>query len=233
MYNNKFISAVLVAAGASTRMNKGVSKQLLPLNGKMVLSYTISSFLNCDIIDEIVVVCPVNETEYFQSVFSVESSIPLKFTEGGSSRQQSVFNGVLQTDVKSDIIAVHDGARPLISSMLIENAVSDCIKFSAVTPAVPVKDTIKEVSEGTVESTPDRSKLWAVQTPQVFEKKLYMSAYESSVKSGLDFTDDCQLMEHFGIKVHITQGDYSNIKITTPEDIIIAEALLKQKGDII
>lgn len=233
MYNNKFISAVLVAAGASTRMNKGISKQLLPINGKMVLSYTISSFLNCDIIDEIVVVCPVNETEYFQSVFSVESSIPLKFTEGGLSRQQSVFNGVLQTDVKSDVIAIHDGARPIISSVLIENAVSDCIEYSAVTLAVPVKDTIKEVSESTVESTPDRSRLWAVQTPQVFEKNLYMSAYERSVKSGLDFTDDCQLMEHSGIKVHITQGDYSNIKITTPEDIIIAEALLKQKGDII
>ncbi len=233
MYNNKFISAVLVAAGASTRMNKGISKQLLLLNGKKVLSYTISSFLNCDVIDEIIVVCPVNETEYFQSVFSVESSIPLKFTEGGSSRQQSVFNGVSQTDVKSDIIAVHDGARPLITSKLIENAVSDCIEFSAVTLAVPVKDTIKTVSDSTVESTPDRSKLWTVQTPQVFEKNLYMSAYDSSVKSGLDFTDDCQLMEHLGIKVHITQGDYSNIKITTPEDIIIAEALLKQKGDII
>lgn len=232
MLNNKFISAVIVAAGKSTRMNKGISKQMIPLVGKPVLAHTISVFISCKIIDEIIIVCPADNIENFKTAFSVEAlSIPIKFAEGGETRQQSVRNGVFATSETADFVVIHDGARPLITPKLIEKVSVDALKYSSATLAVPVKDTIKTVQNGLIVSTPDRDTLMAIQTPQVFEKSIYLSALQTAEECKLDFTDDCQLIEHCNGKVHITIGSYSNIKITTPEDIAMAEVLINLRGD--
>lgn len=232
MYREKFISAVIVAAGSSTRMKSTVSKQLMPLLGKPVLLHTLSAFLSCEIIDEIIVVCPIGDAEYFKSVLDIENSnVPIKFTEGGKTRQESVFNGVSLTDDRTELVAVHDGARPLITPELIKSAVECSAEHSAATLAVPVKDTVKFVENDIIASTPERDKLRAIQTPQVFEKGLYLSAFNKAGENGLDFTDDCQLVEYYGREVFTVMGDYSNIKITTSEDIAIAEALLRLRGE--
>lgn len=233
MFDNLFVSAVIVAAGSSSRMRSGISKQLMTIGGKTVLQHTVSAFFTAEIIDEIVVVCPENEIESFKGLFSEENSVKtLVFTVGGSTRQQSVFNGVSAASKCADILAIHDGARPLVTPSCIKSVVEDCVKFSASTLAVPVKDTIKVVKNGTVAATPDRGSLFAIQTPQVFRREMYLRAYERAAAEGKDYTDDCQLIESIGESVHITLGDYTNIKITTIEDIAVAEAFLKTGGGV-
>lgn len=232
MFDNLFVSVIIVAAGSSSRMKSGISKQLMKIGSKTVLQHTVSAFLSADIVDEIVVVCPEKEIELFKGLFTkVKSTKPLIFTVGGSTRQQSVFNGVRETSECADIIAIHDGARPLVRFNEIESVIKNCVKFGASTLAVPVKDTVKVVKNGTVTETPDRSTLFAIQTPQVFLKEMYLRAYDKAVSEGKDYTDDCQLIESIGGNVHITLGDYTNIKITTSEDIAVAEAFLKNRGD--
>ncbi len=231
MFENKFVSAVIVAAGLSTRMKSNISKQLLKIGDRTVLEHTVSAFGNSGIVDEAVIVCPEKDIESFRKLFSDNPfGMPIKFTVGGSTRQQSVGNGIEEVDGKCDIIAIHDGARPLVESEDIRRVVSDAVKFGAATLAVPVKDTIKLVENETVESTPPREKLFVIQTPQVFERNTYLKAYRKAAGDGLDFTDDCQLIESIGGKVHITVGDYTNIKITTAEDTAVAEAFLKLRG---
>lgn len=206
-------------------MNSTISKQLMTYGGKTVLDHTVTAFRKSGIADEIIVVCREEDIEAFEYIFKDEHfDIPLKFTIGGSTRQQSVGCGIKELDERCDIIAVHDGARPLVRREDIRNVVDDAIRFGAATLAVPVKDTIKLVENETVESTPPRDKLFIIQTPQVFDKNTYLKAYKKALEDGKEFTDDCQLIESVGGKVHITTGDYTNIKITTIEDISIAEA---------
>lgn len=234
MINNDFISAVIVAAGSSTRMKSDISKQLIPLLGVPVLVRTVSAFEKSEIIDEIVVVCPEKDMKNFKAAINkYDFEKPIRFISGGSTRQQSVFNGVSATEERCDFIAIHDGARPLVKCENIESVVLDALKFGASTLAVPVKDTIKVVSEdNTVVATPQRDTLRVIQTPQVFKKSLYETAYQKAVEAGRDFTDDCQLIEIVGGSVHITLGDYSNIKITTPEDLASAESFLRAQKQI-
>ena len=193
MLDNKFISAVVVAAGSSTRMNSNISKQLLKIGDKTVLQHTVSAFENSAVVDEIVIVCPENNISDFKLLFeNAHISIPVKFTVGGDTRQKSVGNGVSIVSEQCDIIAVHDGARPLVKPDDIKNVISDAVRFGAATLAVPVKDTIKLVENDTVESTPPREKLFIIQTPQVFDKNTYIKAYEKAISDSKDFTDDCQ-----------------------------------------
>ena len=230
MLKGKFISAVIVAAGSSTRMNSAVSKQLMKIGGRAVLQHTVSAFCKSDAVDEIVIVCPENDIAAFKELLKgSEIVLPIVFTVGGSTRQQSVRNGVNAVNPDCDVIAIHDGARPLVKPDDIVKTVLDALNFGAATLAVPAKDTIKMVENGTVVSTPPREKLFLIQTPQVFNKHAYIEAFEKAEREGLDLTDDCQLIEAAGGTVHITLGDYSNIKITTPDDIIIAEALLNKR----
>ena len=228
MLKEKFISAVIVAAGSSTRMNSSVRKPLMKIGDRAVLQHTVSAFEESKIIDEIVIVCPEDDIPVFKELLSeINLKRQLIFTAGGSTRQKSVRNGVAAVSGCCDVVAIHDGARPLIKPEHIFSVVSDALDFGAAVLAVPAKDTIKIVENAEVISTPPREKLFLIQTPQVFEKNKYIEAYEKAQKEGLDLTDDCQLIEAAGGKIHITAGDYTNIKITTPEDIFIAEALLK------
>ncbi len=223
----KAVSAVIVAAGSSTRM--GMPKMLLPLNGKPVIAHTLSAFQNSPVIDEIVLVTRAEDVDALQALAADHGITKLTaVVAGGDSRQQSVANGVRACCSDVALFAIHDGARPLISLECIAAVVEAARRDGAAAAAVRVKDTIKIVdADGFVRLTPDRATLWSVQTPQVFERTLYLRAVEYMEQSGLQVTDDCQLVEAIGHPVRLVEGEYTNLKITTPEDIRTAEGWLR------
>ncbi|MGN0614266.1 MAG: 2-C-methyl-D-erythritol 4-phosphate cytidylyltransferase [Porcipelethomonas sp.] len=225
-------SAIIVCAGNSTRMN-GVNKILLPLGSTNVIGKTLSAFESCESITDIVVVCrSCDEEEIRKTAESLGISKLHAFAEGGETRQKSVVSGLRKILPDTEMIAVHDGARPLVKPEHIERTIKDASVFGGATLGVPVKDTIKIVHDGLIEDTPHRPSLYITQTPQVFRRRLYFEGVDFASEHELDFTDDCQLMEAIGTKVYMTVGDYTNIKITTPEDIKIAELLSEQENKL-
>jgi 2-C-methyl-D-erythritol 4-phosphate cytidylyltransferase len=219
-------SAILVCAGNASRMG-GINKILMPLGDTNVAGRSMLAFEQCDDIIEIIV---VTKEEYFDAIRDTADKLGIKkltaLTEGGATRQQSVMQGLRKISRESQYVAIHDGARPLVKPEHITKVIRDAAVFGGATLGVPVKDTIKVVDDGLITDTPHRPSLWITQTPQVFRKRLYFEAVDFAEEHGLDFTDDCQLVEAIGGKVYMTQGDYTNIKITTPEDRAIAEVLL-------
>lgn len=226
-------SAIIVAAGSSTRMGKLISKQLIKLNGTEVIVHTLKAFQQSNAIDEIVVVCREQDIDTIKSLAEQNSITKTTgFTAGGATRQESVKNGVALVNPSAEYIAIHDGARPLISSQDIDNVVKNATVYKSSALGVFVKDTIKVVDENNfITATPDRSSLIAIYTPQVFKLDLYKQAMQKAEKENKDYTDDCQLVEALGEKVYVTSGSATNIKLTTPEDIIIAESFLKSRGE--
>ena len=202
------------------------SKLLLKINGKTVLERSVNAFLNISDVDEVIVVAREKDIPAFSDILTDGR---VSFVIGGDTRQQSVMNAVDVID-DCDLIIIHDGARPLIKREDIENTIRAAKENKAAAVGVFVKDTVKVVDkDGFVVSTPDRSTLFAVQTPQIFDFELYKNAVDAAREKGLDFTDDCQLIESFNQKVKTVVGSYSNIKITTPDDIPLAENLLKNE----
>ena len=227
-----FVSAILVAAGNGKRM-LGISKQLHPLNGVPVIAHTIQIFLECSPIKEIILVCREDEKEIMDDI-AEKYIIGLPYTVvcGGNQRQDSVFCGINATSKESEFFAIHDGVRPLVRTDDIEKCVELAEKVGAATLGVKVKDTIKVVNEeGIIVSTPDRASLYSIQTPQVFEAELYQKAMYKALAEEKQYTDDCQLIENMGRKVSVCPGSYENIKITTREDIYIAEAILNSRKE--
>lgn len=219
--------AIILGAGNGTRMKSEKSKLLLEIGSKTVIERSVEAFLSVSDIDEIIVVARAQDIDIYSELLTDER---ISFVIGGATRQQSVKNAVETVD-DAHLIIIHDGARPLIKCEDIEKTIRAAEEFSAAAVGVFVKDTIKIVDkQGFVESTPDRSTLFAVQTPQIFDFDLYKSAMRKADEQGLDFTDDCQLVELCGGKVKMVEGSYSNIKITTPDDIALAENLLKNEG---
>ena len=221
----KKCGAVLVAAGSASRMG-GIDKVMAPLGGEPMIARTVRAFQECDAVSEIVIVTredlilPIRElTKSCEKVKAVVA--------GGKSRQESVGKGLnaLSKDVK--LAAVHDGARPLITRQLIDCCIRAANTYGAAAPAIPVKDTIKTVEGGIVVNTPDRSKLKAVQTPQVFDIDMLKGALLKAYQDGAEVTDDCSAVERLGMKVKIVEGDEKNLKVTTPMDLKIAEMLLE------
>lgn len=203
------------------------SKLLLKINGETVLQRSVNAFLNISDVDEVIVVAREKDIPAFSDILTDER---VSFVIGGETRQQSVMNAVDMID-DCELIIIHDGARPLIKSVDIENTIRAAKENKAAAVGVFVKDTVKVVDKnGFVVSTPDRSTLFAVQTPQIFDFELYKNAAKNAREKGLDFTDDCQLVECFNKNVKTVAGSYSNIKITTPDDIVLAENLLKKEG---
>lgn len=217
-------AAILVAAGSSARMKSGgASKTMMEIGGEPVLSRTLRAFENTACISKIVIVARACDFDAIQKASAFVTK-PLTITEGGKERQDSVSNGAALCG-DAEYIAVHDAARPFITPEEIETVCADAEKYGAATLAVPVKDTIKvAAADGTVCATPERSTLRAIQTPQVFRLSLYKEALCLAKNAGKQYTDDCQLIEAAGGKVYLTPGDYKNIKITTPEDLLVAEA---------
>lgn len=219
--------AIILGAGNGTRMKSEKSKLLLEIGSKTVIERSVEAFLSVSDIDEIIVVARAQDIDIYSELLTDER---ISFVIGGATRQQSVKNAVETVD-DAHLIVIHDGARPLIKCEDIEKTIRAAEEFSAAAVGVFVKDTIKIVDkQGFVESTPERSTLFAVQTPQIFDFELYKNAMQKADEQGLDFTDDCQLVELCGGKVKMVEGSYSNIKITTPDDIALAENLLKNEG---
>ncbi|MBQ8766702.1 MAG: 2-C-methyl-D-erythritol 4-phosphate cytidylyltransferase [Clostridia bacterium] len=229
--NNKFVSAVIVSAGNSTRMG-GINKQFLEINNIPVIVYTIRAFDESDLIDEIVIV--TRESDIESVGFLVKKHNIKKVSKivcGGETRQLSVYNGVVNTSENTDFVAIHDGARPLVTDKVIADTITTAFEYNSAATGVKVKDTVKQVNDNNdIVATPDRTYLRFIQTPQVFNKSLYLNAV-NTVENSRDFTDDCMLIEAYGEKVKFVDGDYENIKITTPEDVELALNYLNKRRD--
>lgn len=219
--------AVIVAAGTASRMG-GIDKILAPLGGKPVIAHTVEAFQKSDVIWEIVVVTREELVGPIKEICKDFSKVKAVIA-GGDTRQDSVALGLEALSKDLDLAAIHDGARPLISLEVIDRAVRAANSYGAAAPAVPVKDTVKMVEGGLAVSTPDRSKLRAVQTPQVFGKELIRAALYKVQKEKTSVTDDCAAVERLGVKVKMVEGDERNIKITTPMDLIVAQMLMEEE----
>lgn len=219
-------SVILVCAGNATRMG-GVNKILLELGDTNVIGHSLRAFQNCPDVAEIIIVTKAENNDIIRETAAKLGVTKLAaITEGGDTRQKSVMEGLKLVSKDSQYIAIHDGARPLVKPEHIAKVIRDARVFGGATLGVPVKDTIKIVDDGLIIDTPHRPSLYITQTPQVFRKRLYFEAVDFAMEHELDFTDDCQLVEAIGGKVYMTVGDYTNIKLTTPEDRAIAEVLL-------
>ena len=223
----KACGAVIVAAGNASRMG-GIDKVMAPIGGEPMILRTVRTFQNCQAIRQIVIVTRQDLVEPITQLcqdFDKVTSVVV----GGSSRQESVENGLgaLSKDMK--LVAVQDGARPLITWEVIDRTVRAAHTYGAAAPAIPVKDTIKRVQGGIVAETPDRSALRAVQTPQVFDVDLLRGALHKAKMDKAEVTDDCSAVERLGMSIKIVEGDERNIKVTTPMDLKIAEMLLEEK----
>lgn len=221
------VSAIIACAGSFSRMN-GVNKQLLELDGIPVAVRSMLAFEQLDEVTEIIVSARENEIDEYKKLAEKHGVTKLKaVVKGGETRQQSIFSAYKEVSKETRYVAVHDGARPLVSPENIKQCIRDASIFGGAVLGVPVKDTIKNVDGGLITDTPDRRKLYITQTPQIFRKDIYVKGINFALSHELDFTDDCQLAEAVGAKVAMTESSYRNIKITTPEDIAVAEILLK------
>ena len=223
----KYCGAVIVAAGSASRMG-GVDKVMAPLKGELMICHTVRAFQNCDAVKEIVIVTredlivPISDLcREFPKVKAV--------VVGGKNRQESVSMGLNALSDKVKLAAIHDGARPLVSWQLIDLVVRMAHNYGAAAPGVPVKDTVKVVEGGLVKETPDRSRLRAVQTPQVFDFDLIRGALKKAKLDGAELTDDCSAIERMNMTVRIVDGEETNIKVTTPMDLKLAEMLMEER----
>ena len=221
----KYCGAVIVAAGNASRM-EGIDKVMAPLAGEPMIARTVRAFQNCDAIREIVVVTRPDLILPITALCRDYDKVTAVVV-GGDSRPASVMAGLNALSKQVKLAAIQDGARPLITWQVIDRAVRAANTYGAAAPAVPVKDTIKVVQGGVVRETPDRSRLQAVQTPQVFDIALLRGALAQAEKTGAQITDDCSAVENMGMSVKIVAGDERNIKVTTPLDLKIAELLLE------
>ncbi len=222
--------AIIVAAGSGSRMKSSKNKLLLPLGGKTVIERTVKTFEDIPQIGEIIVVCREEELETMSSILPGEK---ITFVIGGKTRQESVKNAVETIDPdECETVIIHDGARPLVTKEEILETLEEAKRTGAAATGVFVKDTIKVINDDyVITDTPDRTKLVAIHTPQIFNLKLYLKAMEKAAMQKKDFTDDCKLLENIGVPVSVVIGEYGNIKITTPEDIPMAQAILEERGD--
>ena len=225
------VCAVIVAAGSSRRMG-GENKLLLPLDDAPVLAHTLSAFEKCAAIRDIVLVCREQDILPYSDLARAFGISKLRtVTRGGDSRTASVLAGITAAPEDTGLVAVHDGARPLVSEAVITEAVYAAAEYGAAAPVVPVKDSIKRIEDGNIAADVPRDTLAAVQTPQVFDRALLTRALETAARDNRSFTDDCAAVEAMGQAVRATHGSYENIKITTPEDILVAEAFLHREED--
>lgn len=226
-----FVSVIIAAAGNSTRYGTGKSKQFLILDNTPVLIKSIQAFEEIDDVKEIIITARKQDFDIIEDFIAQYGVRKVKhIVEGGATRQDSIYAAVEKVDEEADLIAVHDGARPLIKRKVIESVIQKADEVDAAACAVPVKDTIKIIdSSGKIVTTPERASLRAVQTPQIFRFSLYKEAIEKAVSDGKQYTDDCQLVESMGYPIYLVDGDYENIKITTPDDLLVAEKFLSER----
>lgn len=221
------ISAIVLAGGRGKRMNYHKSKQFIEIKGKPVLVYTLEKFIYNKSIDEVILVLPEDEVDYCKKEVLQKYSLKVdRIVIGGKERQDSVFNA-LEAMEKADIVLIHDGARPFINEKIIEEGIKYANIYGAAAPGVTPKDTVKVKNEDNISvDTPDRNMLVAVQTPQCFKYDEIYQCHRKIKEENAIVTDDTSVVERYGHKVYLYEGDYTNIKITTPEDLILAERLI-------
>lgn len=218
--------AVIVAGGKGVRMNNAVPKQFLPLHGKPILYHTIKAFKDAFEDIAIILVLPQEQTSYTQMVLqSFPERIELTIVSGGATRYHSVQNG-LEMVKEESVVFVHDGVRPLVTPSLIQQCYNDAVTHGSAIPAVPVSDSMRLVEEASSKPV-DRSKMRAIQTPQTFKSSILLPAFQQEYIDA--FTDEATVVEATGAVVHITEGDKNNLKITTPIDMKVAEAILESR----
>lgn len=231
------IWALVAAAGSGSRMGLGFNKQYAELQGMPILRHTLLAFSSHPSLDGIIVLVAPGEEEEFQSKIKLPPGVPLQLVTGGVTRQESVYKGlqalekIIPKDIQAQsLVLIHDGARPLVKRELIDKLIAEAVKYKAVAPGIPPRDTIKVVDDyGVVKSTLNRESLRLVQTPQVFSLPLILEAHLAARERGFNGTDDCQLVEGIGQSVHLIVGDPENIKVTVPVDLTIAQALEGEK----
>lgn len=222
------ICAIIVAAGRGKRMGASINKQYLNIKDKPVLYYTLNAFSKCRFIDEIIIVTSEQEIDFCRDEVVERYGIEKvsKIVAGGSERQHSVYNGLIAAG-GTDIVLIHDGARPFVDNTIIENGIKYAQDFGASACGVSPKDTIKiRNEEGFSVETPDRKSLFSVQTPQCFNYDLILYCHNKLQQEGISVTDDTMVVERYGHRVYLYEGSYNNIKITTPEDLVIGEKIL-------
>jgi len=221
-----YCGAVIVAAGTASRMG-GIDKVMAPLDGEPMICRTVRTFQDCGAVKEIVIVTRqdliLKMMDLFRDFPKVQAVVA-----GGKTRDESVRIGLSALSKKVKLAAIQDGARPLVTQEVIDRTIRAAHSYGAAAPAIPVKDTVKEVEGGLVKSTPDRAKLQAVQTPQVFDIDLLQAALKKAKADQAAITDDCSAVERLGMSVRIVEGDERNIKVTTPLDLKIATMLLEE-----
>lgn len=224
--------AIIVAGGSGKRIEGNLPKQFLMLDGKPILAHTIEKFERCDLVDEIILVVPERYLDYCSQAIVDKFGFGKirRITCGGEERQDSVYSGLEVCYDSTSIVSIHDGVRPLVAPEIVAGSIQLCRQKKAVIVAVRTKDTIKRVESGLVTATLDRRDLWLVQTPQVFEYKLILEAHKKAREENFIGTDDSVLVERLGCKVAVLEGNYNNIKITTVEDLLVAEKLLEAES---
>ncbi|MBR5543706.1 MAG: 2-C-methyl-D-erythritol 4-phosphate cytidylyltransferase [Oscillospiraceae bacterium] len=224
--------AIVPAAGSSTRMKQCGDKLFLSVCDTPIITLTLSSLQNSPYIDEIIIPTREDLVDEIKKLCEAISLDKVKsVVSGGKTRSESVLNGIIEAGNRFDLVAIHDAARPFISQKIIADTILAAAKYNAAAPAVPLKDTVKEAESRLIKRTVPRDSIVAIQTPQVFDATLIAGALKKAVDENSPITDDCSAVEQIGMRVFLTDGDYFNIKITTPEDLIFAEAIFKNRNE--
>ncbi|MDI6889907.1 MAG: 2-C-methyl-D-erythritol 4-phosphate cytidylyltransferase [Thermodesulfovibrionales bacterium] len=227
---NYKVIAIVPSAGRGKRFGPNINKPFQDLGGKPLVVWSIETLESVDEIAEIIPVLRKEDMERGVEVFERYKLSKIKrIAPGGKERQDSVYNGLKLVEDKNCIVLIHDGVRPLIEKPLIQEVIKELKGFDGVVLGVPIKDTIKEAKGGIIKKTLRRDSIWAIQTPQVFPYINILTAYERAMKEGFYLTDDAALVEGYGGKIKVIMGSYRNIKITTPEDLNMAEFFLSSK----
>jgi 2-C-methyl-D-erythritol 4-phosphate cytidylyltransferase len=224
---------IIVSAGKGHRFMKGKKKQFYLLADKPILAHTLDKFENCPLIHSILLVVGQEDMDYClkEIIEKYQYRKISQIVPGGKRRQESVKNGIDFLSKDTDIVVIHDGVRPFVTKEMIEESIRSAVRFQAVVMAMPVKETVKMVQrDGTVRKTLDRDSLWQIQTPQTFQVNVIKEAHYRAMEDGFIGTDDASLVERLGVKVRILPGSYTNIKITTPEDLMLAHLILQMQS---
>jgi len=225
------VTAIVLAAGAGRRIGADVSKTYLSIAGRPLILRALDRMFAAKAVKEVILVVAENNLHRCDSMLRGDAALsnrPWVLQSGGSTRQQSARRGLEKLNAVTDIVVIHDGARPFASAALIDRLVEAAAEKGAVVAGLPVRDTIKVVgSGGLIQSTPERQSLWEIQTPQVFRRELIVAAHEAAEKSGVEATDDAMVVERFGKSVYVLEGERTNFKITLPEDVWLAEMMIR------
>lgn len=224
------LSLIIPAAGSGLRLGTKIPKPFIELSGKAIIQHTIDKFFDISELRQLLIVTSAQNIDPVKDLLSGYNrpDVDISVIQGGSERQDSITNALDFVDTNCDLVAIHDAVRPFVKKEEIKNCMESALKYDAAILGVPVKDTIKVVGgEHLVESTPDRSSLWQIQTPQIFKRQLLLDAYDKAKKDGVEGTDDSSLVENLGVKVHVVKSSYDNFKITFPMDLKLAELKLE------